>query len=73
VLPPIDTSDWQASTINKHVAEVRDQFLRALNQIEEPRAVQDPPQNAAESAIGAEDEDESPIRKWNNVVLGSWE
>ena len=73
VLPPIDTSDWQASTINKHVAEVRSQFLRALNQIEEPRAVQNPPQNAAESAIGAEDEDESPIRKWNNVVLGSWE
>jgi len=73
VLPPIDTSDWQASTMNKHVAEVRSQFLRALNQIEEPRAVQDPPQNTAEAAIGTEDENESSTRKWDNVVLGSWE
>ncbi len=73
VLPPIDTSDWRASTMNKHVAGVRSRFLRALNQIEEPRPVQDPPQDAAKPPFGADEEDESSTRKRNNVVLGSWE
>lgn len=35
VLPPIDTSDWTKATMNLHVAEVRDQYLKALGQ-EEP-------------------------------------
>ena len=32
VLPPIDTSDWTKATLNRHVAEVREQYLRALGQ-----------------------------------------
>jgi putative phosphoserine phosphatase/1-acylglycerol-3-phosphate O-acyltransferase len=32
VLPPIDTSEWSADTIEKHVADVRDMYLRALEQ-----------------------------------------
>jgi putative phosphoserine phosphatase/1-acylglycerol-3-phosphate O-acyltransferase len=35
VLPPVDTSDWSAPTIDQHVAEVRGLFLSALGQ-EEP-------------------------------------
>jgi putative phosphoserine phosphatase/1-acylglycerol-3-phosphate O-acyltransferase len=32
VLPPIDTSQWSASTIDTHVTDVRNQYLKALNQ-----------------------------------------
>jgi putative phosphoserine phosphatase/1-acylglycerol-3-phosphate O-acyltransferase len=32
VLPPIDTSDWSASTIDSHVESVRNQYLLALDQ-----------------------------------------
>jgi putative phosphoserine phosphatase/1-acylglycerol-3-phosphate O-acyltransferase len=32
VLPPIDTSEWSASTIDKHVAFVRNQYLEVLDQ-----------------------------------------
>jgi putative phosphoserine phosphatase/1-acylglycerol-3-phosphate O-acyltransferase len=32
VLPPVATDDWQASSIDRHVAEVRGMFLRALGQ-----------------------------------------
>jgi putative phosphoserine phosphatase/1-acylglycerol-3-phosphate O-acyltransferase len=35
VLPPVDTSDWHKDTINEHVAEVRNMFLRTLGQDEE--------------------------------------
>lgn len=35
VLPPVDTSDWEKDTINEHVAEVRNMFLRTLGQEEE--------------------------------------
>ena len=35
VLPPVDTSDWSVTTIDDHVAEVRDMYLKALDQ--EPR------------------------------------
>ena len=34
VLPAIDTSQWMVSTIDDHVAEVRNTFLRALGQPE---------------------------------------
>jgi putative phosphoserine phosphatase/1-acylglycerol-3-phosphate O-acyltransferase len=34
VLPPVDTSDWTVATINKHVQEVRNMFLRTLGQPE---------------------------------------
>jgi len=33
VLPPVDTSDWTAETIDKHVSDVRNLYLRALGQI----------------------------------------
>ena len=36
VLPPVDTSDWRAETVEDHVREVRNMFLRALGQPEEP-------------------------------------
>lgn len=32
VLPPIDTSEWRAETVNDHVAEVRGMFLDVLGQ-----------------------------------------
>ncbi|MFK8049975.1 MAG: HAD-IB family hydrolase [Halioglobus sp.] len=34
VLPPIDTSNWSADTINEHVQDVRNMFLRTLGQPE---------------------------------------
>jgi len=41
VLPPIDTSAWSVETINEHVADVRDLYLRALRQdkVTRPKAV----------------------------------
>ncbi|MEH6582280.1 MAG: HAD-IB family hydrolase [Halioglobus sp.] len=36
VLPPVDTSDWHTSTLDEHVRDVRNLFLRALGQREEP-------------------------------------
>lgn len=36
VLPPVDTSDWSVDTIDEHVREVRNLFLRTLGQPEEP-------------------------------------
>jgi len=38
VLPPVDTSEWSADTIDKHVADVRDMYLRTLEQDAESRA-----------------------------------
>ncbi len=32
VLPPVDTSQWSAGTVDQHVAEVRGLFLKALGQ-----------------------------------------
>jgi len=32
VLPPVDTSEWSADTIDKHVTDVRAMYLRALEQ-----------------------------------------
>ncbi len=65
VLPPIDTSDWQAKTIDKHVAEVRRQFLHVLKQDERPLQDQIDPATEAD--------DRSTKEKWDNVVLGSWD
>jgi len=39
VLPPVDTSDWSAETIEEHVAEVRALFMETLGQAEEAEAV----------------------------------
>ena len=38
VLPPIDTSGWKAKDINRHVTQVRNMFLKCLDQPEEPVA-----------------------------------
>jgi putative phosphoserine phosphatase/1-acylglycerol-3-phosphate O-acyltransferase len=65
VLPPIDTSDWQAKTIDKHVAEVRRQFLHVLKQDERPLQDQIDPATEAD--------DRSSTEKWDYVVLGSWD
>ncbi|MBE9539681.1 MAG: HAD-IB family hydrolase, partial [Proteobacteria bacterium] len=35
VLPPVDTSDWTPETINDHVRQVRNMFLKTLGQPEE--------------------------------------
>ncbi|HDY81438.1 MAG TPA: HAD-IB family hydrolase [Halieaceae bacterium] len=35
VLPPVDTSDWRAETVNEHVREVRNMFARTLGQPKE--------------------------------------
>jgi len=32
VLPPVDTSRWRAATVDRHVREVRNMFLRCLGQ-----------------------------------------
>ena len=32
VLPPIDTSQWSVETLDRHVAEVRQLYLKALGQ-----------------------------------------
>ena len=72
MLPPIDASDWQAKTIDRHVAEVRNQFLRVLKQEQQSAPAQDQPQDQVEPEIDT-DGDETHGEKWNNVVLGSWD
>ena len=43
VLPPVDTSNWAAETIDEHVAEVRAMYLNALDQAPGPElAAADP-------------------------------
>jgi len=39
VLPPVDTSDWSADTIDDHVATVRKMYLDALGQEDSSRTV----------------------------------
>ena len=36
ILPAIDTTDWRTETIDSHVEMVRNQFLKALGQAEQP-------------------------------------
>ena len=71
VLPPIDTSDWQPKTIDKHVAQVRNQFLRVLNQEEQSTPSQDQPKKQVEPEIDTDGD--FSTEKWDNVVLGSWD
>ena len=41
VLPPVDTSEWTAETIDEHIKSVRNMFLKSLHQEEkDPRAGQ---------------------------------
>lgn len=73
VLPPIDTSDWQEKTIDKHVAEVRNQFLKALHQKTEFASKQNQPETGDDVAVPIEDQHDPADEKWKNVMLGSWE
>jgi len=41
VLPPVDTSKWSVSTIDKHVADVRNMYLHALDQHDPVEKVDD--------------------------------
>jgi putative phosphoserine phosphatase/1-acylglycerol-3-phosphate O-acyltransferase len=41
ILPPVETSDWKAETIDKHVASVRDLFLQTLGQDQRRRGAPD--------------------------------
>jgi putative phosphoserine phosphatase/1-acylglycerol-3-phosphate O-acyltransferase len=73
VLPPIDTSDWQAKTIDKHVADVRNQFLKALHQKSELTPKQDQSGTSDGQQAPIEDQHDPADERWKNVVLGSWE
>jgi putative phosphoserine phosphatase/1-acylglycerol-3-phosphate O-acyltransferase len=74
VLPPIDTSDWRPKTIEKHVAEVRNQFLRALHQKVSPTLlIEDQSEAVKERVVQIEESDGDPDDRWKNVLLGSWE
>jgi putative phosphoserine phosphatase/1-acylglycerol-3-phosphate O-acyltransferase len=52
VLEPIDTSDWQVATIDEHVRDVRNRFLKALGQPEE-KAPASRKSSATKKATGA--------------------
>lgn len=70
VLPPVDTSDWRAETIDKHVAQVRSQFLRVLDQELQSAPAQNQPELGSESVIGTVNPSGTD---WDNVLLGSWD
>ena len=57
--------------MNKHVAEVRQQFLRVLKQEDNSAPVQNQPQTEIEPEIDTDDE--SSTEKWDNVVLSKWD
>ena len=57
--------------MNKHVAEVRQQFLRVLKQEEQSTPAQDQPQTEIEPEIDTDDD--SSTEKWDNVVLSKWD
>jgi len=43
VLPPVDTSKWSVRTLNDHVRDVRNMFLRTLGQAEEEAEITEKP------------------------------
>ena len=54
VLPPVDTSGWSVRTLNAHVREVRNMFLRTLGQAEEEGEVPPPKSSEAKPKKEAE-------------------
>ena len=52
VLPPVDTSTWSAQSIDKHVTDVRNLFLRTLGQVPLLQAVEEhlPPESRSGEA-----------------------
>jgi putative phosphoserine phosphatase/1-acylglycerol-3-phosphate O-acyltransferase len=61
VLPPVDTRQWRSSTVDEHVTDVRDMFLRTLGQ-EEPSAV-DTPARGTQAQKGRKITKKKPARK----------
>jgi putative phosphoserine phosphatase/1-acylglycerol-3-phosphate O-acyltransferase len=53
VLPPVDTSGWRPDTIDEHVREVRNMFLRTLGQPEEPAPRRRSARGKAKAKAGA--------------------
>jgi len=47
VLPPVDTSQWRRETVEEHVAEVRNLFLRALGQEDDADDAPETPRTSA--------------------------
>ena len=58
VLDPVDTSKWSARTLNNHVRDVRNMFLRTLGQAEETVA-----ESVAKDAQPPEAKAEKPAPK----------
>lgn len=52
ILPPVDTSKWTRRTLNTHVRDVRNMFLRTLGQAEEiaPKPVKAKPKTTAKKS-----------------------
>jgi putative phosphoserine phosphatase/1-acylglycerol-3-phosphate O-acyltransferase len=73
VLPPVDTSEWRAKTIDRHVADVRNQFLHVLHQREEPWPEQDRTRESADPNSTTEVDADAVTEERDNVVLGGWE
>jgi len=61
VLPPVDTSSWKRETIDEHVREVRNMFLRTLGQPEEaaPRKRRKSPAKSAARKAAAKAMDDT--------------
>ncbi len=51
VLPPVDTSDWTPETINDHVREIRNLFLKTLGQPQEKTPSRAKPKTKAKSRV----------------------
>ena len=67
VLPPIDTNDWSAKTIGKHVADVRNLYLQALGQDDDGHVVKAiKPKRAAKSKSPAK----TSQKKVTNIAAG---
>ena len=56
VLPPVDTSTWSVETLNGHVRDVRNMFLRTLGQEEEVEAADVPPEAKPSRKVAAKAE-----------------
>jgi putative phosphoserine phosphatase/1-acylglycerol-3-phosphate O-acyltransferase len=64
VLPPVDTSKWSVKTLNGHVRDVRNMFLRTLGQAEEEVEVAEaPPVPVKKAAAKTEPAKKAPAKK----------
>lgn len=66
VLPPVDTSKWSVKTLNDHVRDVRNMFLRTLGQTEEEAETAEAPpvpKPAKKAAAKPEPAKKAPAKK----------